>query len=36
MHEGGVVLSVATGPGKEMPIKIITGKFVISEKLSNC
>ena len=36
MHEGGVVLSVAAGPGKELPFKIISGKFVISEVLSNC
>ena len=26
MHEGGVVLSVAAGPGKELPMKIITGR----------
>ena len=31
-----MVLSVVAGPGKEMSIKIITGKFVISEVLSNC
>ena len=35
MHEGGVVTSVAVGPGKELSIKIITGKCVIGEKLSN-
>ena len=30
-----MVLSVAAGPGKELPIKMITGKCVIGEKLSS-